>query len=311
MTSTRQNLRGAAWMTLGMAGYVLNDTWIKLAAEDVPLFQAIFIRGAVITLILGVAAAIRGELALLFQRPNRPMTVRFSMETIGTIFFLLALTNLPLAGITAVLQIVPIAVTFVAARLLREPVNVHRVVAVIAGFSGVLIILRPWSEAFSPWFLAGLVAVGLVVIREVATKGIPPEVPSLVIALGTAICITTMGGVVSLWQGWGPAGGRELGILGLAGLCLTVGYLASIITVRTGDLSFSAPFRYTVMLFAIVLQIVVFDEVPDAATFLGSGIVVGAGLYAFAQERRRPRAALIGADRTGVSVLSRPNRRRP
>ena len=275
-------------MTLGMAGYVLNDSSIKLAAEDVPLFQAVFIRGCVITLILGTAAAIRGELPLLFQRLSRPMLLRFAMETIGTVFFLLALTNLPLAGITAVLQIVPIAVTFAAARLLREPVSVHRVGAVIVGFGGVLLILRPWSEAFSPWFLAGLVAVALVVVRELATKDIASDVPSLVIALGTAISITTMGGLVSLVQGWGPAGPREVSILGLAGLFLTVGYMASIITVRTGDLSFSAPFRYTVMIFAIVLQIVVFDEVPDGATFVGSAIIVGAGLYAFTRERVRP-----------------------
>lgn len=275
-------------MTLGMAGYVLNDTSIKLAAEDVPLFQAVFIRGCIVTAILGTATAARGELPLLVSRLNRPMVIRFAMETIGTVFFLLALTNLPLAGITAVLQIVPIAVTFAAARLLREPVSIHRVGAVVFGFLGVLIILRPWSEEFSPWFLAGLVAVVLVVIRELATKDIPTDVPSLVIALGTAISITTMGGLVSLFQGWGPVDTREVSILGLAGLFLTIGYMASIITVRTGDLSFSAPFRYTVMIFAILLQIIVFNEVPDAATFVGSVVVVGAGLYAFARERMAP-----------------------
>ncbi len=288
MTPTSENLRGAAWMTLGMAGYVLNDTSIKLAAEDVPLFQAVFIRGCIVTAILGTATAARGELPLLVSRLNRPMVIRFAMETIGTVFFLLALTNLPLAGITAVLQIVPIAVTFAAARLLREPVSIHRVGAVVFGFLGVLIILRPWSEEFSPWFLAGLVAVVLVVIRELATKDIPTDVPSLVIALGTAISITTMGGLVSLFQGWGPVDTREVSILGLAGLFLTIGYMASIITVRTGDLSFSAPFRYTVMIFAILLQIIVFNEVPDAATFVGSVVVVGAGLYAFARERMAP-----------------------
>ncbi len=288
MTSTSENLRGAAWMTLGMAGYVLNDTAIKLAAENVPLFQAVFIRGCIVTAILGMATAARGELPMLVSRLNRPMIIRFAMETIGTVFFLLALTNLPLAGITAVLQIVPIAVTFAAARLLREPVSIHRVGAVVVGFLGVLVILRPWSEAFSPWFLAGLVAVVLVVIRELATKDIPSDVPSLVIALGTAISITTMGGVVSLFQGWGAVDTREVFILGLAGLFLTIGYMASIITVRTGDLSFSAPFRYTVMIFAILLQIIVFNEVPDAATFLGSAIVVGAGLYAFTRERMQP-----------------------
>ncbi len=279
-------------MTLAMAGYVLNDTFIKLAADDMPLFQAVFLRGLFVSAVLTIATMRRGELALLRTRLSRPMVVRFAMETIGTVFFLLALTNLPLAGITAVMQIVPIAVTFAAARLLRERVSVHRVAAVVVGFGGVLLILRPWSDSFSPWFLAGLVAVGLVVIRELATRGIPDDVPSLVIALGTALCITALGLGVSVFEGWAPLGMRDVGVLALAGAFLTVGYIASVVTVRTGDLSFSAPFRYTVMLFAIVLQIVVFGEVPDLLTFVGSAVIVGAGIWSFSRERavsRKPR----------------------
>jgi drug/metabolite transporter (DMT)-like permease len=290
--SDNANLRGAGWMTLAMAGYVLNDTFIKLAADDMPLFQAVFLRGLFVSAVLTIATMRRGELALLRTRLSRPMVVRFAMETIGTVFFLLALTNLPLAGITAVMQIVPIAVTFAAARLLRERVSVHRVAAVVVGFGGVLLILRPWSDSFSPWFLAGLVAVGLVVIRELATRGIPDDVPSLVIALGTALCITALGLGVSVFEGWAPLGMRDVGVLALAGAFLTVGYIASVVTVRTGDLSFSAPFRYTVMLFAIVLQIVVFGEVPDLLTFVGSAVIVGAGIWSFSRERavsRKPR----------------------
>ena len=134
-----------------MAGYVTNDAAIKLAAEDLPLFQAIFLRGLFVTAFLVAVNAHRGQLSLLVHRFERRMLVRFAMETVGTILYLLALTQLPLAGLTAVIQIVPIAVTFAAARLLREPLNGARVAAVIAGFIGVLCILRPWSDDFSLW----------------------------------------------------------------------------------------------------------------------------------------------------------------
>ncbi len=272
-------------MTLAMAGYVTNDAAIKLAAEDLPLFQAIFLRGLFVTAFLALANARRGQLALLVNRLERRMLVRFAMETIGTALYLLALTQLPLAGLTAVLQIVPIAVTFAAARLLREPVSAARVAAVVVGFAGVLMILRPWSDDFSYWYLAGLITVGIIVVRELATRGISGDVPSLVVALGTAVSITVMGGVVSIFQGWDRFGGRDLGILAIAGLFITVGYVASVVTVRTGDLSFSAPFRYSVMVFAIVLQIIVFGNVPDGWTFVGSAVIAAAGVWIFTRER--------------------------
>jgi len=124
------------------------------------------------------------------------------METIGTITFLLALEKLSLAGITAVLQLVPIAVTFAAARLLREAVSIHRIGAVVVGFIGVLFVIRPGSSDFSPWFLAALATVGIIVIRELATRKVPPSIPAASIALGTAVAITAMGGTLSIFQGW-------------------------------------------------------------------------------------------------------------
>jgi len=279
------NLRGAAWMTTAMLGYVCNDALIKRAAENLPLFQAVFFRGCLLVALLGLLASSRDALVPLQRFFERPLLLRIAMETLGTITFLLALTKLSLAGITAVMQLVPIAVTFAAARVLREAVSVHRVGAIIVGFIGVLFVIRPGSDDFSPWFLAGLVTVALVVIRELATRAIPPSIPAPSIALGTAVAITIMGGVVSIFQGWEQPTVTTIALLIGAALFLSVGYLASIISIRTGDISFSAPFRYTVMVFAIVLQIVVFADVPDLMTFIGSGIVTAAGLYTLSRER--------------------------
>lgn len=285
ITSSADNLRGAGWMTLGMLGYVVNDAFIKLAAEDLPLFQAIFLRGLLVTGVLIVLTARRGELESMARHLNRPLALRVGTETLATVLYLLALTNVPIAGITAVLQIVPVAVTFAAARLLRERVSWERVGAVLVGFVGVLLVVKPGSDDFSPWFVAGFLAVIVIVVRELATTRIPASVPSLVVALGTAVAITTMGGTVSLVQGWERPSTSILALLVGASAFLTLGYIASVVTIRTGDLSFSAPFRYTILLFAIILQIVVFGDVPDALTFVGTAIIAAAGLWAFTRER--------------------------
>lgn len=276
-------------MTLSVAGYVINDALIKLTTETVPLFQSIFLRGVVVVLIF-LAAALRMDLLADIRRYiNQPLFLRVSMETIGTVLYLNALTNAPLAGLTAVLQIVPVAVTFLAARLLREKVSWHRVASVIVGFIGVLVIIRPGSSDFNPWFLVGLIVVAAIVVRELATTRIPVETPSVIVSLSTAVAITTMGGLGSVFQGWGDVSGTNTVRLIGAACFISIGYLASVITVRVGDLSFSAPFRYTILLFAIVLQIVVFDDVPDVLTFVGTALIIAAGLYAFRNETRAVR----------------------
>ncbi len=269
-----------------MAGYVINDALIKKAAEGVPLFQAIAIRGLFVVALLATIAIRNGATRDLGRFLTRPLLVRISMESIGTVLYLSALTRAPLAGLTAVLQIVPLAVTFVAARLLRERVKQYRIVSLAVGFIGVLIIIRPSSDDFNPWFLVGLVVVITIVIRELATTRIPANTPSVIVSLCTAVAISAIGILGSLVDGWSSVSAPDLSLLAGAAAFLSVGYLASVITVRTGELSFSAPFRYTVMIFAIVLQIAVFGEVPDALTFLGTALIAGAGLYVFRRETR-------------------------
>lgn len=286
MTTQAENMASAGWMTLGMAGYVTNDAFIKLAAEQLPLFQSIFLRGLWVCLILMALNLKQGTLGQLHKHFSRPVIVRLLCETLGTICFLNALTRLPLAGLTAVLQIVPLVVVFVAARMLREPVSGQRAAAVFLGFIGVLLVVRPGAASFSPWYLLGLLTIVLIVIRELATRRIDSTVPTQVVALLTGISIAGMGLSLSVVEGWRPVGlvpGLQLLV---AGTFLTVGYIASVATVRIGDLSFSAPFRYSIVVFSIILQIVVFDDIPDLLTVIGSIVVVVAGLWAFRADRR-------------------------
>ena len=291
-TERKNNLRGAAWMTAGMFGYVVNDAFIKRAAEDLPLFQAVFLRGVVVIVLLATIVRVRQVAVPVSAYLQRPVLLRMTMEAIGTVVYLITLTQVPIAGLTAVMQLLPVAVTFAGARLLRERVSVHRVVALLLGLVGVLFIIKPGGDDFSPWFLGGVLTVGLIVVRELATRTISSDMPGTAVALGTGVVITTMGATITIFAGWDRPAGSTLALL-IAGACfLSLGYVSSVNAVRIGDISFTAPFRYSVLIFAIALQIIVFGDVPDALTFVGSAIVGAAGLYALANEQRPARAAL-------------------
>jgi drug/metabolite transporter (DMT)-like permease len=294
-TERSENVRGAAWMTASMFGYVVNDAFIKRAAEDLPLFQAVFLRGLVVVVLLITIVRMRKVTVPVTAYLERPVLLRMAMEAAGTVAYLITLTHVPIAGLTAVMQLLPVAVTFAGARLLREKVSAHRVLALAIGLVGVLFIIKPGGDDFSPWFLGGLLAVGLIVVRELATRNISSTMPGTAVALGTGVVITILGAVITIFAGWDRPDAGALGLLGAGACFLSLGYVSSVNAVRIGDISFTAPFRYSVLIFAIVLQVIVFSDVPDTLTFVGSAIVGSAGLYALAHETRQSRVTVRGA----------------
>jgi len=279
-------------MTAGMFGYVVNDAFIKRAAEDLPLFQAVFIRGLVVIALLATLVRVRKVAVPVSAYLERPVLLRMIMEAVGTVAYLITLTQVPIAGLTAVMQLLPVAVTFAGARMLREKVSIHRVMALLIGLVGVLFIIRPGGNDFSPWFLGGVLTVGLIVVRELATRNISHDMAGTAVALGTGVVITALGAVITIFAGWDRPQAQTVALVAAGAFFLSLGYVASVNAVRIGDISFTAPFRYSVLIFAIALQIIVFGDVPDALTFVGSAIVGAAGLYAMAHETRPARATI-------------------
>ncbi len=280
------NTRGAIFMMLAMAGYVLNDTLMKVVASDATIFQAIFVRGVFITTAIGFLVWQRGLSLNPLTYFNRMVWFRVFAELIGTIFFLLALIRLPIANISAILQVTPLVLTLATALFLGEQVGWRRYSAIILGFIGVMLIIKPGTDAFNSFSLLALAAMGLVVIRDLSTRQVPAHIPSLILAYLTALMITLMGGVVSLFRPWPAISSETIGLLGIAASFLFVGYLFSIMTMRVGDVGFIAPFRYTLLIWAILLGIFVFGDIPDALTLLGCVIVAGTGIYSLYRERK-------------------------
>ena len=132
-----------------------------------------------------------------------------------------------------------------------------------------------------------LICVGFVTVRDAITRRLNVKVPSLFVALISAIPICVYGGTVTMITGWAPVTPAMWGVFALTALAVTGGYLFSVMAMRNGEISFVAPFRYTGMIWAILFGILLFGELPDETTLIGTSIVIGMGIYAFHRERVR------------------------
>ena len=284
------NIRGAALMAISMAAFVSNDTLVKLVSSDLGLFQILFLRGIMATVALIVIAHFRGQLFVSLERRDVGiMALRLVGEIGATMSFLTALFNMPLANVTAILQALPLAVTLGAAVFLRERVGWRRMSAIAVGFSGVLIIVRPGTDGFNSFATFALLSVGFVVLRDLSTRRLASKVPSIFAALMTSIAVTTIGAVAVPFNDWHPVQAPQLTALAGSTVFLVIGYLSSVMTMRVGEIAFVAPFRYTAMIWAILLGFLVFGQFPDNWTLLGSAVVIAMGMYSFYRERVRHR----------------------
>lgn len=281
------NIRGALLMMGAMCAYTLNDAFMKSLADEIPLFQAIFVRGLGAIVFLVFMCKVLGQLRFTFPARDWGLVILRTVGEIGgTYFFLTALFNMPIANVSAILQVLPLSVALAAALFLREPLGWRRLSAIIVGFCGVLLIIQPGGADFSAYSIYALAAVACVTLRDIAVRRMSRNVPSVFVALVAAVGVTGLGGVGSLfveWQSFTALSGMQLA--GATGF-LIFGYIASVSAMRFGDIAFVAPFRYTSLLVALVLGMLVFGEWPNALALVGGMIVVATGLFTLYRETK-------------------------
>ncbi|MGO4909356.1 DMT family transporter [Pseudorhodobacter sp. W20_MBD10_FR17] len=301
------NSRGILYMVVAMATFTLNDTFIKLATETVPLSEAIAVRGMLTVLGLLAVARVMGVKDFNLAAADRKLLGwRTFGEVGGTITFLLALRQMPLANISAILQSLPLAVTLGAALLLKEPVGWRRMTAILVGFCGVMMIVKPGTEGFNIWSVLALVSVGFVVIRDLSTRQFSSNIPSVVIALFSAVAVTIMGFSGLALESWRGLTVAEMLMLTTAAGALIVGYMFIVMAMRVGDVAIIAPFRYTSLVVAIFLGWLAFDTLPGPWTVAGAVVVVATGLYTYLREHQLQRR--IAASKSSLTGTATPDR---
>jgi len=285
-------------MMASMAAYTVNDALMKSLSGEVPLFQVIFLRGCITTLAVAVIAWRMGAFSKRVSRQDTgAICLRVLGEIAGTYFFLTALYHMPMANVTAILQSLPLAITLAAAFVLRESVGWRRMAAVIVGFTGILLIVRPGAEGFSIYALYGLAAVLCLTVRDLATRKLSRDTSSMLVTFATSVSVMSVFGLASLGGEWVALNSAQWQTIFATSILIIAGYLTSIMVVRVGDISFTAPFRYTAILWALALGWFMFGDWPAPIVLLGAGIVVASGIFTLYREAR------LGRRKRPVPVL--------
>jgi drug/metabolite transporter (DMT)-like permease len=273
------NQRGSLFMVLAMAGFAVEDMFIKSAAKTMPLGQVLALMGALGVLWFALQSRRVGEPAFPAALRSRTMLVRSSFEMVGRLFYSLAIALTPISVASAILQATPLVVVAGAALIFGERVGLWRWALTALGFAGVLVILRPGLEGFDA--MAILAVIGLLGFagRDLATRAAPLALSNA--QLGVAgFAVLGLAGLIILGVQGGPVLPGALPLakaLGAAGFGI-LGYSYLTRAMRTGEVSAVTPFRYTRLLFALLVGVVVFGERPDLATLIGSAMIVGCGV---------------------------------
>jgi drug/metabolite transporter (DMT)-like permease len=281
------NPRGIVFMMAAMALFVTNDALMKMASQSISPAQAIFVRGLLVTVLLTALAGAQGQLRHWRKLVDPNVLGRASLEGVGSYGYLFALSHLPLAIAVAINMAVPLVVLPLAVVLLAEQVGWRRWSALVVGFAGVLLIVKPGPQGVDWWALLALASTAAHAMRDVVTRRIHVGIPSGLVAALSAAVLATGTGVLVLLEGWQPINGTALASLAAASLMVTGAMYLLVVSTRIGEASVITGFRYTAMVWGLVLGYAVWGYLPDLAAWIGIALIVGAGLYAAHRERLR------------------------
>ena len=283
-----QNLSGIIFMLLAMAGFAVEDSFIKVLSASFPVSQILIIIGfGGCFLFTGIAVCLRHRL-FAAEVLSWPFIIRFFSDTFSALFFISAIAMIPLSTASTILQALPIVVTMGAALFLGQKVGWRRWSAISIGFVGVVIVVRPGLDGFEPASILALIGVLFLASRDLATRVMDARLSTLTVT-AYAFLATALGGVLALPFLAPPAMPNlfEWSLFGLAVVLGGLAYAAIVIATRSGDIAAVAPFRYSRLLFAMLIAVIFLGERPDALTLTGAGLIVASGIYAFWRERIR------------------------
>jgi len=285
------NVAGIVAMLAAMLAYCANDTCVKLATEHLPLGEVIVMRNVSASILVLTYALWRGGLSWPTAAPASLVAWRTLAEITSTIFFLTGLLALPFADANAISQILPLVITAIAVIVLKEHAGWPLWAAIAIGFLGVLLIARPGTSAFAPEAGLILVSVLLVAARDLITRRIGNAVPTLTMTLFSAVGVISAGLLMLPFETWVWPSAKEALLAGLGGGFLAAGYALSIIAMRFGTIAVVSPFRYSIILYSLVIGWLVWGEWPDELQMLGIGLLVVAGVYTLRHQRQTGRAS--------------------
>tara|TARA_B100001093_G_scaffold388295_1_gene374380 strand:- start:660 stop:1628 length:969 start_codon:yes stop_codon:yes gene_type:complete len=274
------NQIGILYMVLAMAGFAIEDLVIKLVSAHLPVSQILIMLG-LFSLIWFMMIARWKKIPLLTREMlNKPFIIRTIADLFAALFFVIAVVNSPLSSASAILQFSPLLVTLGAALFLRERVSLGSWIAIGFGFAGIMLIIRPGTDSFTPASIFAVLSVAMLALREITTRVMSVSVPSLAVSSWAFAACALIGFLtIPLFPVPVIPRGEDLLLMVASSVVSCIAYYALVKATRDGEISVIAPFRYTRLLFALILSYWILGEQPDTIMYIGSALVVFSGLY--------------------------------
>ena len=267
-------------MVLAMFFFALEDMFVKTASARLPTGEILALFGAGGTILFTFLTLRNGEPLFSSHTISRPILLRVIFEVIGRLFFIFAVVLTPLSSASAILQSTPLVVVMGAALFFGEEAGWRRWLAIIIGFMGVLMILQPGLEGFEPATVFAVIGTIGFAGRDLDTRAAPPALSNMQLGVyGFIVLIPTGIIVTSMTGGFVRPDTVSMMNVSAAVLFGVIGYYSLTAAMRVGEVSVVTPFRYTRLIFAMILGITIFAERPDLMTILGSLLVIASGLY--------------------------------
>ena len=282
------SLSGIGFMILAAGFFVANDSCMKLAMEQAPPLQVLFLRGVAacpwclpLILVLGHGRSIHHLL-------DRWVLLRAGAEVIAVMSFVVALAHMAIGDITAITQTTPLLILIGVALIWREPIGGLRLALIVIGFLGAILVARPGSGTASIVALLGFVAALFSAVRDLAARNIHRGIPILIATFATLAIVMIAAGLWSVaFETWAPVTPRFIGLMALAGFLLIFGHVCIFLAYRFAAPRTVAPFYYCFTVWAVISGVVVFGDMPDFISLIGMALIVASGLAIVVIDGRR------------------------
>lgn len=272
-------------IAMSVAGALLSchDAITKYLAPNYPLGEIIFFRQLTSTLILTLFVLATTGLGTFRVNNVAGQIARATLFVMSTSLIALSVTVLPLATALAIIFASPLVVAALSATALGEPVGPRRWAAILGGFIGVLIIIRPGGTSFTWLLLIPVAAACASALRDVMTRILHRTDGTNAILFWSNITIMAAT-LATMPYGWKPIATPDVAFLVTAGALNLLAHFLMITALRLGDAALVTPFRYTSLVWAALLGYLVWGHVPDTFTVLGAAVIVSAGIYLVIRE---------------------------
>lgn len=283
-----ENLRCIIFMVVAMAGFAVEDAVVKQLSFTMPISEILFLVGFGGLISFGLLAKLQKVPLGNSEIKTKKFIARTFSELAAAIFFVSTIVYASLSISAAILQATPLVVALASAFFLKQRITLGQWGLIVLGFFGVLMVMQPGLDGFQVTSFFGVMAVLFLAMRDTITRSISLTIPAVTISFWSFFALCAAGLITAPFFGSFVMVTRlDLWVLALGTIAGSVGYLAVVLATRSGDVAVVVPFRYTRLIFAFIIAVIVFDEPVGTLMLAGSAVIIGSGLLMLGLERAK------------------------